>query len=260
MSKEIIKLVAKINNIYERSYKKFIDINPNRYENEQDLYYDLMFRIELWDSHAGISLPPYIIKYNKINWRINKYKNAYIMMPNIKYCEQNITKYYSVLKEIVSKNPKNITINLTAQPIANRYTSRNIMKYIMPLIKETSRMDGIRENGEDIVKYTLSNKVLSEVGEEEFFTYNKVIIPYNGIINLIIPNTLSMANISIITKSLSNFRCYLYAKEQINMVRYVYLNGIDSPFGIVVGRYENLSPISNTIIGEIPNELMPYAK
>lgn len=134
LNPDVVTMVNQIKFIYSNAYKKFINIDPARYINTDDLMKDLYIVIPKWDSHASVNYKD--THTDTTSYTINSNGYGYIYV-STNFKMDNILHIYS---ELHNKGVKKITINLLA---FNNILEQEmqILKLLMPFMDDNQQVD-----------------------------------------------------------------------------------------------------------------------
>jgi hypothetical protein len=215
---DVKTMVNNIGYIYSYSFKKFFAIDPEKYINVDDLMKDLYYKIPLWDSHASVSMKK---SYSDLTeYIINSLGNGYIYISH----NAKIDNIYRIYKELMSKNVKTITINIT--PFTDDDMDHvGIITMLAPIIncnisvKRTHKNDeqgatDIMEKRKYLYKYDIDEKILIYDILEKHYASNNV----NTKIN--VPFRMEGIKFNIITQNFSIIETLFYPCENVTIYTY----------------------------------------
>lgn len=214
---DVNNMISQIQLIYMNSYKKLFTIHPERYVNVDDLMKDLYYSVYMWDSHAGVSMKNTYIDYT--DYRINSHNNGYIYVTK----NAKIDNVYRIYREFMSKEVKNITINITG--ISDGYSTASSLGLILSVILPFIETDYV-------VKAQYKDRTIGGMKEDDFYVIETNppkckfrIIPKTKMNEVSSPIKYEGASINIITSidvgillrsvlyKQANFTIYSYSDE-----------------------------------------------
>ncbi len=166
LNPDVVTMINQIKFIYSNAYKKFINIDPARYINVDDLMKDLYVIIPKWDSHASVNYKNTYVDTTSYTINSNGYGYVYV---STNFKMDNILRIYS---ELYNKGVRKITINLSAF-INVKEQETQIIKILMPFMIDDQKVI-IRYDDQDhiLFSYDKEKRILKTKNKSVTFLHN----------------------------------------------------------------------------------------
>lgn len=144
LNPDVVTMVNQVKFIYSNAYKKFINIDPAKYINVDDLMKDLYIIIPKWDSHASVNYKNTYSDTTSYTINSNGYGYVYV---STNFKMDNILRIYS---ELYNKGVRKITINLSAFNNIDEQEVQ-ILKLLMPFMVDDQKVVVNYENKDHLL-------------------------------------------------------------------------------------------------------------